>query len=77
MVRILGFHCYGLASIPGRGTEILHAVQPKKKKKKKKKRMNDSIRLGRRACQHKADQRGLRRRTPGTTTCSVLVRLGC
>ena len=28
MVKILGFHCHGLGSIPGRGTE------PGKKKKK-------------------------------------------
>ena len=34
-VRILGFHCRGLGSIPGRGTEILQAVRPSQKKKKK------------------------------------------
>lgn len=27
MVRILGFHCWGLGSITGRGTEILQATQ--------------------------------------------------
>ena len=27
MVRILGFHCPGLGSIPGQGTEILKAVR--------------------------------------------------
>ena len=36
VVRILGFHCRGLGSIPGQGTEILQAMQhgPKKEKRK-------------------------------------------
>ena len=37
MVRIPGFHCCGLGSVPGWGTEILQAVQCGQKKKKKKK----------------------------------------
>ena len=36
MVRILGFHCRGLGSIPGGGTEILQATGHSQKKKKKK-----------------------------------------
>ena len=35
VVRIPGFHCRGPGSVPGWGTEILQAAQPKKKKKKK------------------------------------------
>ena len=34
MVRILGFYCRGLGSIPGPGTEIPQAVQGGQKKKK-------------------------------------------
>ena len=34
-VRILGLHCHGLLSIPGRGTEILQAVLHSWKKEKK------------------------------------------
>ena len=33
MVRIPGFHCHGLGSIPGRGTEIPQSVQRGQKKK--------------------------------------------
>lgn len=36
VVRIPGFHCRGLGSIPYHGTEILQAVHHGKKKKKKK-----------------------------------------
>ena len=32
MVRVLGFHCSGQGSVPGRGTEI---VQAKKRKEDK------------------------------------------
>ena len=32
MVRILRFHCRGLGSIPGQGTEILQAAQRGQKK---------------------------------------------
>ena len=31
VVRILGFHCPGLGSVPGWGTEIPNVVQPKLK----------------------------------------------
>ena len=45
MVRILGFHSCGLGSIPGRGTEILHAVWcgqgEKTKQKQNKKQINE------------------------------------
>ena len=34
VVRILGFHCRGLGSVPGRGTEILQAIQQGRKKEK-------------------------------------------
>ena len=37
VVRILGFHCCGLDSIPGQGTKIPQAMGPKKKKHQKKK----------------------------------------
>ena len=30
MVRIPGFHCRGLGPVPGQGTEIVQAVQPRK-----------------------------------------------
>ena len=33
VLRILGFHCHGLGSIPGWGTEILQAVWCGQKKK--------------------------------------------
>ena len=33
MVRILGFHCQGLGSVPGQGTEILQAMWNGQKKK--------------------------------------------
>ena len=36
MIRILGFHCRGLGSIPGLGTEILQVMWHGKEKKKKK-----------------------------------------
>ena len=32
MVKILGFYCHGLGTVPGRGTEIPQATQPKKEK---------------------------------------------
>ena len=35
VVRILGFHCYGLGSVTGQGTEIPQAAQRGKKKKKR------------------------------------------
>ena len=38
VVRIQGFHCCGLGSIPGQGTEILQAAQHGEKKRKKEKR---------------------------------------
>ena len=34
MVRILGFHCQGLGSVPGQGTDILQAMWNGQKKKK-------------------------------------------
>ena len=34
VVRTQCFHCHGPGSIPGQGTKIMHATQPKKKKKK-------------------------------------------
>ena len=34
MVRLLGFHCQGLGSVPGQGTEILQAMWNGQKKKK-------------------------------------------
>ena len=37
VVRILGFHCRGLGSVPGWGTEIPQATQHSQKKKRKKK----------------------------------------
>ena len=37
MFRILGFHCRGLGSIPGQGTEISQAMQCSQKKKKREK----------------------------------------
>ena len=37
VVRILGFHCHGLGSIPGQGTEIPQATWCGQKKRKKKK----------------------------------------
>ena len=33
VVRTVGFHCLGPASVPGEGTEIVQAVQPKKIRK--------------------------------------------
>ena len=33
MIRILGFHCCGLGSVPGQGTEILQAPQRGQKTK--------------------------------------------
>ena len=36
MVWTLGFHCLGLCSIPGWGTEILQALQHNQKKKRKR-----------------------------------------
>ena len=35
VVRILGFHCCGPGSIPGRGTEILQSHVAKKNKTKR------------------------------------------
>ena len=35
VVRILGFHCHDLGSVPGRGTEVPQAMQHEQKKKKK------------------------------------------
>ena len=35
MVRIWSFHCRGLVSVPGRGTEIPQATQCGKRKKRK------------------------------------------
>ena len=35
MVRALGFHCHGLGSKPGQGTEILKAARYSQKKKKR------------------------------------------
>ena len=40
MVRVLGFHCSGQGSVPGRGTEI---VQAKKRKEDKEWKKNNSI----------------------------------
>ena len=40
MLRILGFCCCGLDSVPGWGTEILQVMQHSQKKKKKKERNN-------------------------------------
>ena len=37
MVRVPGFHCHGLGSIPGRGTEIPQAERCGKQKKERKK----------------------------------------
>ena len=34
VVRTQCFHCHGPGSIPGQGTKIMQATQPKKKKKK-------------------------------------------
>ena len=35
VVKIPDFHCHGLGSIPGQGTEIPQAMWPKEKKKRK------------------------------------------
>ena len=35
-VKILGFHCHGPGSIPGRGTEMSCSAAKKEKKKQKK-----------------------------------------
>ena len=37
MVGILGCHCHGPGSVPGRGTEIPQAMQRSQKKKERKK----------------------------------------
>ena len=37
VVRTLCFHCRGPGSVPGWGTKILEAAQPKKKEKKRPK----------------------------------------
>ena len=39
VVRIPGFHCHGLGSVPGRGTEILQAAWHGQKKKKKSEKL--------------------------------------
>ena len=39
VVRTPGFHCRGLGSIPGWGTEKTHKLHSAAKKKKKKKRI--------------------------------------
>jgi len=38
VISIPGFHCRGLGSIPGGGTEILQAAQSGQEKKKRKKK---------------------------------------
>lgn len=35
MVRVLGFHCCGMGSVPGQETEIPTSSEVQKKKKKK------------------------------------------
>ena len=35
MVRILGFHCHGLGSVPDRGSEILQGLAKKQTNKQK------------------------------------------
>ena len=38
MVRIPGFHCWGLSSVPGLGSEISQVARRGQKKKKRKKK---------------------------------------
>ena len=49
MVRIPGFHCSGLGSVSGRGTEIPQAAQQGPKKKKKEERYGPLDFLGSKA----------------------------
>ena len=46
VVRITGFHCRGLGSVPGQGTEIPQAMQHCQKKQKTKKKKRNAKREG-------------------------------
>ena len=45
MVRILGFHCRGLGSIPGRGTDNPQATQFRRKEGRKEGRKKERTSL--------------------------------